>query len=109
MTKNKKHHWPTLLHAFSQSNLTQKQFCQQQSINPKYFSTRRRQLLDKEAGAGDERQFVEAKIVKIIAENRKSKRTKNASRLLLCFSSGELHFDTSVSPTYIASLLRNLP
>jgi len=101
MTTNKKHHWPTLLQDFSKSHLTQKQFCQQRGINPKYFSTRRLQLLNAECDSINP--FVKADVVA-----SQSTSLKKASQMRLCFLGAELHFDTAVPATYIASLLRDL-
>ncbi len=99
--QNKKHDWPALLEIFSQSQLTQKQFCQQHGINPKYFSTRRLQLLKKESEGTS--QFIKAEVVKPeIAPSKKP------SQMRLSFPSGDLHFDTAIPPSYIASLLRDL-
>ncbi len=97
MSQNKKyHHWPTLLKAFDESGLTQAQFCQERNINPKYFSTRRRQLLGKEKNS-----FIKVKL-------DKPEKAENPSSLSLRLPSGELHFTASVSPSYIASLVRAL-
>lgn len=106
MTKTRKHHWPTLLQAFDQSKLTQKQFCHQQGINPKYFSTRRLQLLKKENEGPS--QFVKASIIKPKALKFDAAAPTNAAQMTLCLPHGELHFDTTVPSTYIAALLRNL-
>ena len=94
MPQSKKYrHWPTLLKEFDESGLTQSQFCLDRNINPKYFSTRRGQLLNK----GNDK-FVKAKISK----------TELPTQLTLRIPNVTLHFDTSVSPTYIASLMRAL-
>lgn len=97
MSQNKKYrHWPTLLKAFDQSGLTQVQFCQERNINPKYFSTRRSQLLGKEKN----------NFIKVKAEE--PEKAEKPTSLSLRLSSGELYFNTSVSPSYIASLVRAL-
>jgi len=88
MSQSKKYrHWPTLLKEFDESGLTQSQFCLDCNINPKYFSTRRGQLLNERND-----KFVNAKI-------------EPPAQLALRIPNARLHFDTSVSPTYIASLM----
>lgn len=97
MSQNRKYrHWPTLLKAFDESGLTQAQFCQERNINPKYFSTRRGQLLSKEKN-----NFIKVKITE-------PEKVENPTSISLRLSSGDLHFNTSVSPAYIASLVRAL-
>ena len=45
MKKYRKHDWPTLLEKFEQSGLTQVQFCQDNNLNPRYFSLQRSKRL----------------------------------------------------------------
>ena len=40
-----KYDWPTLFLAFKQSGFNQTQFCLEQSLNPKYFSQKRKAAL----------------------------------------------------------------
>jgi hypothetical protein len=44
MSKNSKHDWPALMQAFETSGLTQTKFCEQNNLNPKYFSLKRSKL-----------------------------------------------------------------
>ncbi len=100
MSKNKRHRWPELLREFNESGLTQSQFCHDKGINPNYFSAKRTQLLSRQ-GNGCNGQFVKAKI-------EKAEKSEKASALFLKLPSGELHFSPSVSPDYIASIIRAL-
>ena len=43
--------WRALIEEQASSGLTAAEFCRQQSLNPKYFSTRKRQLSSKPASA----------------------------------------------------------
>ena len=45
MKKYRKYNWPELVQAFESSGLTQTAFCEQQDLNPKYFSQKRSELL----------------------------------------------------------------
>ncbi len=94
MSKNRRHRWPELLREFDESELTQSQFCHDKGINPKYFSTRRAQLLGRKGGG----QFVKAKI----------EQAEKVPTLFLKLPNGELHFSPSVSPNYIVSIIRAL-
>lgn len=49
--KPRKYNWPELLKMFDKSGLTQTEFCEQQSINPKYFSLKRSKLLKSDSNA----------------------------------------------------------
>jgi len=90
-----KYNWPLLIQEFSESSLNQKEFCQKHELNAKYFSLRRTQLLDEK---NSENRFLKAKVsIK-----------KSPANLTLKLRHGELCFDSSVDPTYVASLLREL-
>lgn len=41
MRRYRKYNWPELFDSFEASGLSQTDFCQQQAINPKYFSQKR--------------------------------------------------------------------
>ena len=43
--KYRKYNWPELLSEFEDSGLTKTQFCNDQNINPKYFSLRRSKMM----------------------------------------------------------------
>jgi hypothetical protein len=45
MEPYRKYDWPALFLAFEQSGLTQTQFCFEQSLNPEYFSQKRKAAL----------------------------------------------------------------
>jgi|AntAceMinimDraft_1070359.scaffolds.fasta_scaffold31089_3 hypothetical protein len=45
MKPYRKYDWPALFLAFEQSDLNQTQFCLEQSLNPKYFSQKRKAAL----------------------------------------------------------------
>ncbi len=51
MTKQRKYDWPKLIEAFNQSGLTQTQFCEENNLNPKYFSLKRSKLLSSDRPA----------------------------------------------------------
>lgn len=96
MSKRQKYDWPVLLQEFTDSGLTQAQFCVERHINAKYFSLRRAKLLKEKQPA-----FVRAKIS--ASPNSHSARQQT---LLLKFPHVELHFDTSTDPAYISQLIK---
>jgi hypothetical protein len=53
MPKHRTYNWPQLLDEFSQSSLSQVEFCKQRNINPTYFSLKlsKRKALEAEAFA----------------------------------------------------------
>ena len=53
MKKYRKYNWPELVQAFESSGLTQTAFCEQQNLNPKYFSQKRLDLLSLKRSAFD--------------------------------------------------------
>ena len=57
--KNRKYNWPELLQAFEDSGLTQTQFCNEQNINPKYFSLKRSKMM-----MGKTNNFVQVEVEK---------------------------------------------
>ena len=44
MAKYRKYDWPCLIKEFKESGLKQTEFCEQQGINPKYFSQKLKQV-----------------------------------------------------------------
>ena len=93
MSNRCKYDWPTLLQEFSESELTQAQFCQNKGINAKYFSLRRARFLRQ-----SENDFVKVEV----------NAPKEHGVISFKFSGGEFCFDTSVDPHYIATLIRAL-
>ncbi len=51
MTKQRKYDWPKLIEALNQSGLIQTQFCEENNLNPKYFSLKRSKLLSSDRPA----------------------------------------------------------
>jgi len=93
MTKRNKYDWPALLKEFSDSGLTQVEFCRRKGINAKYFSLNRARILRQTSN-----NFVEVTVSS----------PKKHSVISFKFSQGELCFNTSADPDYIASLIRAL-
>jgi len=80
---------------FSETTLSQKEFCQERELSAKYFSLQRAKLL------GTRKSKNRLLKASVSAE-------KSSSNLTLKLSYGELCFDSSVDPTYLAALIRKL-
>jgi len=93
MSNRRKYDWPALLQEYADSRLTQAQFCQNKGINAKYFSLRRARLLRQ-----SQNDFIKVEVSP----------ANHSGSVLFRFSGGELCFDTSVDPHYIATLIRAL-
>ena len=93
MPKRNKYDWPTLLKEFSDGGLTQAEFCRRKGINAKYFSLNRAKILRQTPND----------FVKVAVSS-----PKKHSVISFKFSDGELCFDTSTDPDYIALLIRAL-
>jgi len=95
MSKRQKYDWPTLLKEFTDSGLTQAQFCGERNINAKYFSLRRAKILKEKQPA----------FVRVKASPPRNNHAKQ-KLLVIKFAHAELHFDTSIDPAYISHLLK---
>jgi len=63
MTRRTQTEWQSLIQQFEQSGMTQVAFCQQQQLNPKYFSLRRAKL--RAANVLPASRFVEAAPIRL--------------------------------------------
>ncbi len=96
MSKRQKYDWPVLLQEFTDSGLTQAQFCAERHINAKYFSLRRVKLLKEKQPA-----FVRVKVSPSSSSDHAIQKA-----LVLRFPHVELCFDTSIDPVYISQLIK---
>ena len=94
MSRRNKYDWPTLFQEFHHSGLSQAQFCSDRGMNAKYFS-----LCYAKHQREQQSNFTRAEVSPV---------KQQRSGVVLRLNHGELHFDVSVDPTYIASLIRAL-
>jgi len=94
MSRRRKYDWPSLFQEFKDSGLTQAKFCEEQDINPNYFSLRYTKHQQAQQNA-----FSRVEV---------SRATSCNNGAVLRLSHGELHFDSNTEPEYIASIIRAL-
>ena len=97
MTRRSKVQWHALIEAYERSGMTGVAFCREHGINSKYFSLRRRRLLDSE-GEGTSR-FAPVLISKPWSGERISLRDP---------SGAVVELPTSISAQWLAQLLHAL-
>ena len=91
--------WLELIEAFEHSGQTQVEFCAALTLNPKYFSKRRSELLN----AHSESAFVQAQTQSI-----STPAVNLATSLTLSFQQTELTLPLSVEPRWLAGLIKAL-
>lgn len=91
MTRRTQTEWLSLFEAHQQSGLTAEAFCKARNINPKYFSTRKKQLLKQK------RPFVQAFVT-----------DRSPSPISLCWRDATVQFGSDISPDWVAKLIRSL-
>lgn len=94
MTKRRTYNWPQLLDDFSQSNLSQVEFCKQREINPTYFSLQlsKRRALDTGAFA------------KVVVQPT----LRSAESLVLEIGSCKIHCPATTPIPLLVSLVKSL-
>ena len=98
MNRKTKEQWLALFKAHEQSGLSATAFCKEHAINAKYFSQRRKQL--QSAGSlHDNNAFVRVQPLEHQVDNQQIKLRGNY---------GELFLPGSVSPEWLAMLLKQL-
>jgi len=93
--------WKILVDRQATSGLSVVQFCQQQSLNPKYFYSRKSLIKKSKADTG----FVQAQI--ITKQTSRLAIAHNAS-IILNTSVGELSLPNETSAQFIADILNGL-
>ena len=98
MNRRSNEQWLALFEKHEQSGLSQTAFCKEHSLNPKYFSLRRKQLQAANS-QHDSKAFVRVE---------PSKHEVSSHQIKLRGNFGELFFPGSVSPEWLAILLKQL-
>jgi len=98
MTRRTKEQWLSLFELHEQSGLSAAAFCRQHALNPKYFGLRRKQLQTAESSHNS------VPFVRVASSNPLDARPT----LMLRGGFGELSLPGSVSPEWLASLLKHL-
>ncbi len=99
MATYRKYNWPELFDAFELSELTQTEFCQQHSINPKYFNVKwnqRRHLANEPTG------FARLQVASCTHP------TSTASTVVIEHGQCKIHCPGSMTPSDVADLVRLL-
>ena len=91
MPRRTQSEWLALFESHTQSGLTATDFCKQHQINHKYFSLRKKQLLEEPSP------FVQAVV-----------QTRVGSEITLKHGKTTLSFSGDISPAWIAQLIRAL-
>ena len=97
MTRRSKAQWQALIEAFERSGMTGVAFCKEHGLNSKYFSSRRRQLLDGKVKAAS--RFVPVSISKPSSSERINLRDP---------SGAVVELPASISAQWLARLLHAL-
>ena len=98
MNRRTKEQWQALFEAHEKSGLSATAFCKEHSLNPKYFSLRRKQLHSVASQEG-RAPFVRVEPLTNLVDTHQIK---------LNGSYGELLLPDSLSPEWVAALLKQL-
>ena len=91
--------WLELIEAFEHSGQTQVEFCAALTLNPKYFSKRRSELLNAHS---------ESAFVQVQAQSVSMPAVNFGASLTLRFQQTELTLPLSVEPRWLAGLIKTL-
>ncbi len=102
MIRRTQEQWLALFAEHDQSDLSATAFCQAHELCPKYFSLRRRQLVNQSLSESKQGS-VFVRMPTPIADNKPQNQN-----ITLRGKFGELHFASMVSPSWLAALLKAL-
>ena len=91
--------WLELIEAFEHSGQTQVEFCAALTLNPKYFSKRRSELLNAHP---------ESAFVQVQAQSISTPAAGSGASLALRFQQTELTLPLSIDPRWLAGLIKAL-
>ena len=91
--------WLELIEAFERSGQTQVEFCAALTLNPKYFSKRRSELLSTHP---------ESAFIQVQAQSISTPAAGSGASLALRFQQTELTLPLSIDPRWLAGLIKTL-